>query len=155
MDTSVFVKNFQLKNIFHPYFFSVILKNIILYTPGTVIKFQLFFRAKTNQLWWKDSETMPSTLSASVSQSAVGNQEAVPGDFRWWQCMRSGNMIICHFMNITIRHLGGASIFAKIHSWRHFIEMFFFSLIMAWYPNLFKSLFVFGDPRQFHYFVLS
>ena len=25
-------------------------------------------------------------------------------------------------------------------------EMFFFSLIMAWYPNLFTSLFLFGHP---------
>ena len=26
---------------------------------------------------------------------------------------------------------------------------------MAWYPNLFKSLFVFGHPQQFHYVLLS
>ena len=41
----------------------------------------------------------------------------------------AGNMIISTSMNINLGHLGGASIFAKIHSWRHFIEMFFFHLL--------------------------
>ena len=40
-----------------------------------------------------------------------------------------GNMIISTSMNINLGHLGGASIFAKIHLWRHFIEMFFFQLL--------------------------
>ena len=41
----------------------------------------------------------------------------------------SGSMIISLLMNINLGHLGGASIFAKIHLWRHFIEMFFFQLL--------------------------
>ena len=49
-----------------------------------------------------------------------------------WNSMRvggHGNMIISTSMNINLGHLGGASIFAKIHLWRHFIEMFFFQLL--------------------------
>ena len=47
----------------------------------------------------------------------------------WRPLEEIGNMIISTSMNINLGHLGGASIFAKIHLWRHFIEMFFFQLL--------------------------
>ena len=60
---------------------------------------------------------MPSPPSASVSQSAVGNQEAVPGDFQWWQCMRSERDRLRtytwwpNYKAVTPGHLAGAGFF--------------------------------------------
>ena len=60
--------------------------------------------------------------------------------------LNPGSMIISLLMNINLGHLGGASIFAKIHLWRHFIEMFFFQLLWRGILISVNLWFVFGHP---------
>ena len=63
-----------------------------------------------------------------LANGSYRRQERVPGK-TFLNVLVSGSMIISLLMNINLGHLGGASIFAKIHLWRHFIEMFFFQLL--------------------------